>query len=376
MHIAVVGLGPAGSLLAHRAVHRGWTVDGYDPACGGTDIDPSLPSWRSTWGLPVAALPDWARDVIPFAGLCEDLRAYTPALHRLDYGRYGVIDRSALRSRLSPGIRLHRQRVDTLTARALGVDAVIDCRGVIDRPGSIRQVAYGLFLPVDIARDAGISPGVFMDWRPAPGASADRADPGFLYVQSTGDSVLVEETVLATRTPTRELLPTLKARLHARLGPVVESAIGSETVHFPIDRRRRPWYLGADEHGTATFGAAGGLTHPATGYSVAAAAAAADTALDQLVEGVAHRGRWSAALAWRLRLLGSELIVRAGDGDVLPRFFDAFFRLPPGLQRGYLDGQNAAPVAAAMVSLAAFPRQALPFLRPLPTALRYTLKPR
>lgn len=390
MHIAVLGLGPAGSVLAHRAVARGWTVDGYDPACRGTDGSPTLPEWRSTYGLSVAALPDWALTLIPFHSVSSALSAHTPDRRNLDYGGYGMVDRTLLRQRLSPGIRLHRRRVDAPTARMLGVDAVVDCRGVVDRPASVRQIAYGLFLPAGVAQAAGVTAAEFMDWRPSPRAAESshaetstdttRAEPSFLYIQDVGDRVLVEETVLATRTASREMLPELRLRLLSRLGEVADHATGTETVHFPMDRRRRPWYLGPDADSVATFGAAGGLTHPATGYSVAAAVAAADKALDQLVDHAAgrphpRRQRLSAALAWRLRLLGGELIIRA-DASVLPGFFDAFFRLPAHLQRGYLEGQDALPVAAAMISLARFPRTVLPFLRPLPQALYYTLKPR
>ena len=381
MHIAVLGLGPAGSVLAHRAVARGWTVDGYDPACRDTDGSPTLPEWRSTYGLPVAALPDWANSLIPFSSLSPGLSAHTPGHRVLDYGGYGMVDRTALRERLAPGIRLHRRRVDAPPARTLGVDAVIDCRGVVDRPGSVRQIAYGIFLPPETAQGAGLATSEFMDWRPSPRASEHReGGPSFLYVQDLGDRVLVEETVLATRTSARKMLPELRLRLLSRLGEVADHATGTETVHFPMDRRRRPWYLGPDADGVATFGAAGGLTHPATGYSVAAAVAAAARGLDQHADHAARRplprrDRLSAALAWRLRLLGGELIIRAGAA-VLPGFFDAFFRLPARLQRGYLEGQDALPVAAAMFSLARFPRAVLPFLRPLPQALYYTLKPR
>lgn len=121
MHIAVLGLGPAGSVLAHRAVARGWTVDGYDPACRDTDGSPTLPEWRSTYGLPVAALPDWANSLIPFSSVSPGLSAHTPGHRVLDYGGYGMVDRTALRERLAPGIRLHRRRVDAPTARTLGV---------------------------------------------------------------------------------------------------------------------------------------------------------------------------------------------------------------------------------------------------------------
>ncbi|MCI1257395.1 MAG: lycopene cyclase family protein [Corynebacterium provencense] len=407
VHVAVVGLGPAGALVAHRAVARGWTVDGYDPACVIDDGTVALPGWRHTYGFPVRALPAALRESVPFSTVTEQVTAHTPHLHRLHHGPYGIVDVAAARDRLSPGVRLHRTRVTDMSAAALGVDAVIDCRGVVDRPGAVRQVAYGLFLPEDAAARAGLTVGEFMDWRPSPAACsgtsgtaasgpADQAgqpemrpgrqgtgnssphtgtDPSFLYVQDTGTSVLAQETVLATRTPSRTLLPELRVRLLSRLGDAAAQATGTETVHFPTDRRRRPWYLGPDDRGTVTFGAAGGLTHPATGYSVAASAAAADLVLDSIVEGAPVGRMLSASLAHRLRLLGAELIVRA-DGPTLRRFFDAFFSLPPSLQRGYLTGQGAGAVAAAMVALGCRPRDCLPFLRPLPQALRYTLKPR
>lgn len=374
MHIAVVGLGPAGAFLALRASRRGWTVDAYDPACvaGGDHGEAvSLPRWRNTYAITLDSLPLWAQDLIPLSASSDELRAHTPEPRSLGYGRYGVIDCPALQDRIAEsltGVTLHRRRVDRLTARDLGVDAVVDCRGIADRPGSIRQVAYGVFLP---HREIDVTGGSaeFMDWRPSPTASQSSCvDSSFLYVVDTGDSVLVEETVLATRTSTRVLLPELQARLRGRIGGAMDRAVGRETVHFVTDRRSRPWYRGPDADGVSTFGAAGGLIHPATGYSLAAAVAAVDDALD-LLEGARVHGRIAAASAWRLRVLGAELIVAARDPGVLPRFFDAFFRLPVRLQRRYLEGQGAVGVAAAMLALAVFPGKVLPFLRPLPRCL-------
>jgi lycopene beta-cyclase len=378
MHIAVLGLGPAGAVLAHRAAVRGWTVDAYDPAA----TPPLPPQWPGSYGVPLDALPGWARTVIPFGDVARTLRAHTPEPRLLDLGPYAMIDRSAVRSRLAPGVRIHARRISGADAAGLGVDAVVDCRGVVDRPGAVRQVAYGIVVPADAARAAGYTAAEFMDWRPAAGPDPDPV-PSFLYVQPVDGGVLLEETVLATRRRTRDLLPLLRARLLARPGLADLDAVrtAEERVHFPMDRRRRPWYLGTDARGVACFGAAGGLTHPATGYSVAAAVATADRMLDLLAAGrLPRRVRWSAAAAWRLRLLGAELIVRA-DGPVLQRFFDAFFRLPAPLQRGYLGGQHAGRVAAAMLALARYPRRVLPFLRPLPAAVRaalrnQTLKPR
>lgn len=376
MHIAVIGLGPAGTVIAHRATVRGWTVDAYDPAA----TPPLPPVWPGTYGVPLDALPDWARASLPLSRVSPVLRAHTPGPHDLGYGPYAMVDRERMRIRFAPGVRVHARRIAEPDAAALGVDAVVDCRGVVDRVGAIRQVAYGIVVPAAAARAAGYGTGAaeFMDWRPSPTGRQDAtagAGPSFLYVQPVDGGVLLEETVLATRTRARDLLPLLRTRLLARPGVAELDPVrtAEERVHFPMDRRRRPWYRGVDDRGVACFGAAGGLTHPATGYSVGAAVAGADRMLDHLAAGrVPWHVRWSAALAWRLRLLGAELIVRA-DGRTLRRFFDAFFSLPAPVQRGYLEGQYAGPVATAMLALARFPRQVLPFLRPLPAALRHAL---
>lgn len=388
MHIAIIGLGPAGAVLAHRALSRGWTVDGYDPACvtgtagpdeEGSDIQ--APAWRSTYGVSIVDLPSWARTAMTFSAVSPDLLVHTPTPRLLRNWDYAMIDRDRTRHDLTRGIRLHRERVTDLSPDALGVDVVVDCRGVVDRPGSIRQVAYGVVVPPKLAESWGLGDAEFMDWRPAgpdvPDAREQTAPPSFLYSQPVEKGILLEETVLATRQRTRDLLPLLRTRLHRRIPALVDDAgeevekvvTDTETVHFPMDRRRRGWYTGVQD-GIAVFGAAGGLVHPATGYSVAAAARTADRMLDMVEAGsLPRRARLSAVTAYHLRRFGAELIVRA-DQQVLLRFFDAFFRLPHHLQSGYLAGQGGTPVALAMVSLAAFPRQVLPFLRQTPAALR------
>ncbi|MDN6387886.1 MAG: lycopene cyclase family protein, partial [Corynebacterium sp.] len=138
---------------------------------------------------------------------------------------------------------------------------------------------------------------------------------------------------------------------------------------FPTDRRVRGWYSGGRD-GVAVCGASGGLTHPATGYSVAASAATADRMLHLLSHGaLPRRERLSAAWAHRLRGFGAELLVLA-DAPTLRSFFDAFFGLPTHRQASYLAGQDAGRVALAMLALARHPRRVLPFLRNTPAALR------
>lgn len=391
MHIAIIGLGPAGAVLAHRAVARGWEVDGYDPACvqgPGEEVRP--PVWRSTYGVSLNDLPTWARTEMTFGAVSADLLVHTPAPRRLRSWDYAMIDRDRTREDLTRGVRMHRQRVTDLSPTALGVDVVVDCRGVVDRPGSIRQVAYGAVVSPEQAASWGLGDAEFMDWRPADPNGPDRNDqdapPSFLYIQPVENGILLEETVLATRERTRDLLPVLRRRLHRRIPGLVQDGsednvidavdvidvIDTETVHFPMDRRRRGWYTGVRD-GVAMFGAAGGLTHPATGYSVAAAAGTAEQMLDLIETGSLPRSaRASAAMAYHLRRFGAELIVRANQ-ETLLRFFDAFFRLPHRRQSDYLAGQHGGRVALTMVSLARFPRQVLPFLRKSPSALRALL---
>lgn len=375
MHIAVVGLGPAGALLAHRAACLGWIVDGYDPACGTrSDSGAMLPRWRNTYGMFLEDLPAWAREVLVFSAVVPEPQVHAAHSSRLHGRTYAIVDCDATTARLHhPNIRLHRRKVDALNPRELGADVVVDCRGVVDRPGAIRQVAYGLVVPgMQDAPDAQDAPSVFMDWRPAAvPAAQDAGTPSFLYVQPVAGGTLYEETVLVTRAATRETLEVLQRRLEQRLEGTGVGGTGSttETVHFPTDRRVRGWYTGVRD-GVAVFGAAGGLTHPATGYSVAASAATVDRMLHLLGHGaLPRRERLSAAWAYRLRAFGAELLVLA-DAPTLRSFFDAFFELPTRRQASYLAGQDAGRVALAMLALARHPRRVLPFLRNTPAALR------
>ena len=118
MHIAIIGLGPAGAVLAHRALSRGWTVDGYDPACvtgtagpdeEGSDIQ--APAWRSTYGVSIVDLPSWARTAMTFSAVSPDLLVHTPTPRLLRNWDYAMIDRDRTRHDLTRGIRLDRKSV-------------------------------------------------------------------------------------------------------------------------------------------------------------------------------------------------------------------------------------------------------------------------
>ncbi|MEL4211504.1 lycopene cyclase family protein [Corynebacterium bovis] len=286
--------------------------------------------------------------------------------------RYAMVDAASLLARLAPGpgTVLHRDAPTgtAATPAALGVDAVIDCTGAPDVTGGVRQVAVGVHVSAAEARVLGHDGPVFMDWTPAPGVTGGDV-PSFLYVQPLdgGRTVLFEETVLATRASARELVPVLRRRLRARLdlastGPE-PAARRWEVVDIPMGTRRRPWYRPRD--GVWALGAAGGMVHPATGYSLAAGFAAVDTVLDAVPRGrLPRRLRLSAALAWWLRRLGGELLTRA-DGDVTADFFAAFFRLPARRQWAYLTGHDGVAVAGAMWALRRATGLGHPFLRPV-----------
>ncbi|MDH2454978.1 lycopene cyclase family protein [Corynebacterium bovis] len=403
--VAVLGAGPAGAAVARRALERGWTVHLHDPRLPRRadalpqspqsplppqSSDGPLPRWPATYGVLVDECPGWLDErparldgdparpgrrqepAPPTATAPTHPRVRTPDGEVSLPHRYAMVDADGLRARLAPGpgAVLHRDAPTgtAATPAALGVDAVIDCTGAPDVAGGVRQVAVGVHVTAAEARALGHDRPVFMDWTPAPGVTG--ADvPSFLYVQPLdgGRTVLFEETVLATRESARELVPVLRRRLHARLGlPSTgpePAARRREVVDIPMGTRRRPWYRPRD--GVWALGAAGGMVHPATGYSLAAGLAAVDTVLDAVPRGrLPRRLRLSAALAWWLRRLGGDLLTRA-DGDATADFFAAFFRLPARRQWDYLTGHDGVAVAAAMWALRRTTGLGHPFLRPV-----------
>ncbi|ONM48862.1 lycopene cyclase family protein [Nocardia donostiensis] len=328
--IVVCGLGPAGRALAHRCLTRGLSVTVVDPA-------PER-RWTATYAVWADELPDWVDRSAVAATVVEPI-AYGHRQHALPR-TYAVLNTGRLQDSLDltgatvvtgRAKTIGRREVELASGSVLRADRVIDARGLGRTPGRAEQTAYGLVLDAqDLAQSA-----LFMDWRLDNGAPAD-APRSFLYaIPLGGEAMLFEETCLAGR-PALEL-GELEQRLHHRLRARGVGCTGRERVErvrFPVTGGRP----GADR-----FGAAGALTHPATGYSVAAALAAADT--------VATGGTaWppSARAVHRLRLAGLRALLSLPPAD-LPDFFDAFFAIPPDLQRAYLSGRtDPAGTAAAM----------------------------
>ncbi|MFT3662288.1 MAG: lycopene cyclase family protein [Gordonia sp. (in: high G+C Gram-positive bacteria)] len=356
--LIVVGAGPAGRALAHRAAGRRVAVTLIDPA-------PDRP-WSATFGVFADDLPDWLPydDVIACAA--DRFVVFTP--ERREVPRpYVTLSAAALQAALDlSAVEVVTGHVAAVTERSVRLDdgRVIDGDVVVDARGGAalgatagaatipRQTAYGVFVDRDAAEDTGPADAgmVLMDWRGAAGPA-----PTFGYRVDLGDGRrLVEETCLAGAPPVPfdELSARNTRRLRAldRPAPAADSgpsgaraskspAEAAEFVDFPLYVDPRPWRRPA---GALRFGAGGGLMHPATGYSIAVSLGAADT-----VAGAVARGDDPAAVLWtrrarwtfRLRMIGLAVLL-GFDGDELTAFFDAFFRLPTARQRAYLGGRD------------------------------------
>lgn len=207
--------------------------------------------------------------------------------------------------------------------RRLTGGLVLDATGAT--AGRAAQTAYGVVARFD---EPPGPPGhaVLMDWSCWRG---DERRPSFLYALDRGDGWwLVEETSLAADPPLP--IEVLEARLQERLarrGTPAGEIDRVERVCIPLDApvpRHPP--------GTAAIGAAGGLVHPATGYSVAASLRVA-VALGTACEGgatLAELGRVARAcrapVVDRLRLAGLGVVIGL-DQAGCRQFFDTFFGL-------------------------------------------------
>jgi lycopene beta-cyclase len=252
--------------------------------------------------------------------------------------------------------------------RPLAVRLIVDAAGG-GRSGLLRragpphahQTAFGLLARFD---QPPIPAGscTMMDWSPAgsAGAGADPR-PTFLYALDLGEGrFLVEETALAASPPMAgdELRRRLATRLERRRVTPAE-VLGEEHVDIamggPLPRVQA----------VAATGAAAGLVHPATGYSVAAGLRAAP----QLAEAVrraldagdepdrlataAWSAVWPAARrrARRLEQVGLARLLTMGPDDVRA-FFDAFFGLPVERWAPYLSGSGSTrELARAMAAV-------------------------
>lgn len=355
--LVVLGLGPAGRALAHRAAAAGLGVVAVDPA-------PDRP-WTPTYAAWADELPPWVGGEV--AASRTRPTAWTTRPRPVER-EYVVLDNPALHCALHlDGVRVHADRAVRLDGRSvvlgdgteLHADTVADCRGLRTDPALAEQTAFGVVVPAETARPAvGEASALFMDWRRDNGAPSD-APPSFLYAAPLGgDRFLLEETCLVGLPALA--LPVLRERLHTRLaarGVPPPQGAPVERVRFPVQ---------APAAASFAFGARGGLAHPGTGYSVAASLAAADTVVAALVAGDdPATALWSrpARAVRALRDVGLRALLALPPQRV-PEFFDDFFALPAPAQRAFLsDRDDPTAVAAAMWAL--FRRAPMPVRRTL-----------
>lgn len=329
--VIVVGGGPAGWSLASACARIGLRVT----------LVAATRGWPATYGMwldETALLPAGSRWVSARA------RGSGRWLPR----EYAVLDNDSVLAAFDhPGIEVVKARAEAMSATdvrltsgdVLSAGMVFDATGVLGAANRVEQTAYGVVVPA-----SSVSEAVFMDWRQPPGFGEPAT---FLYAVPLPDGrVLLEETCLARRPGLgfREL----KERLHARMGPLDGPV---ERVRFPVDVP--PPAIRA--RGAIPFGAAAGLVHPATGFSLADTFRLAPVVASHVRVGprAVRRVLWppQSKLVYRLRRRGlaTLLSLTAAEHE---EFFDLFFALPERHQRAYLSGRaDLVGTAAAMTAM-------------------------
>ncbi|GAA0514762.1 lycopene cyclase [Saccharopolyspora subtropica] len=362
-----MGGGPAGRAAAAACSDTGLRVTLIDPA--------PRRVWPQTYGtwrdeLPASVPPS------ALASVVDRMVLHGTAPHRWDRA-YAVLDNTALWK------HLWRADVVEVTGRATAAEhgptgstvvlkdgRRIAAAVVVDATGAARvlsggrpahtpaqQTAVGWVLPAEAAEPfCEPGAGVFMDWRPAPQTRGGW--PTFLYAARLGtDRVLLEETSLARRPALP--LALLRRRLAGRLAEagVAHERVEEERVRFPVDDPLpRPGRV-------VPFGAAAGFVHPASGFSVATSLRRAPWLAAAISAGlpsgpaVAARAAWS--MLWPPRAVAAHVLRQRAlqallslPPELVPEFFELFFRLPEPHRRQFLaaDG-DPARTATAMSAL-------------------------
>lgn len=375
--VLVIGAGPAGRALAAACSDAGMQVSLLDPA--------PRRGWSNTYAAWHDELPV---DVAQAAVATVSTRVCAVGTTWHEWARpYAVLDNTALWR------HLWRGDVTEVTGKAVSVEhgpagstvylksghrlaaaVVIDASGAAralcgGRPArrSAEQTAVGAVVPATDVEPL-VVPGasMFMDWRQPPGAPGTW--PTFLYaVPLRGGRMLVEETSLARRPGLP--LSLLRRRLWQRLdaaGITVAQDAPQERVRFPVDdplpRRGR----------VIPFGAAGGLVHPATGFSVSTSLRLASSVAGAIGAGLntrptaATRAAWSilwppgATATHGLRRRALEALLSLSPERV-PDFFELFFSLEPHHRWAFLTSE--ADLAETSATMGALFRTVPPDLR-------------
>lgn len=386
--VAIIGDGPAGSALA-AAIGRFATGPDGEP------IDVALVGPDEPWTNTYSA---WADDIELNPITCDhdiwqqrvdtiDVRSRT--VKTLDRA-YGIIDNDAFRTVLRDGVRHERRRIAALDE--------IDARLVFDAtgwPSKITtptdpidvgwQVAYGIVSATPPAGPLGRP--MLMDFSDPYAGSGRTDDLGvttFAYSLPVAGGWLVEETVLVgPDIEPVDLRPRLAARLGVSVGELVATAISIEEVRIPMGAPM------STPTAPVAFGAAAGLIHPATGYSIAGSLRAArrvatgvDTAFAEagdIAVGAVHQAIWpvSSRRTRRLHEYGLDVLTRLDDEQTRD-FFETFFALNEADQGAYLS-IDTAPGELAGVMTRMFARSSWSMRRRLvgghPLGLARVLRP-
>jgi len=398
--LVVIGDGPAGLALGAHASLLGMSV---------AVVGPHTP-WSATYGVWIDEI-----EADPMIGPALDQVLTTRADRMLVWGnrrhelgrRYAVIHNENLRhllcTRISSGGGQHIAAAVTAVTPMVSYSRITTTEGEITaqyvcdasgvqrwRPGAPAarrvasvpawQTAYGVVIDA-LPRDAAISVDypTLMDFRspsiPHQADSTDSSAPTFCYVIPTEQGWLVEETVLAARVPVDPA--QLRDRLIARLGPSGADIVREAERDGRIEKVQIPMGGPVIRRGELPipFGAAAGMIHPATGYSVTASIRAAPRLARALATGhdpwdaVASR---SARLSRRLHQYGAEVLLSMSQTQIA-EFFDTFFDLPAARWQAYLrvdSDPRELMVAMAGVFKAASPRTRRRLMTADPRSLR------
>lgn len=275
MKLAVIGLGPAGLAIAHRASVRGWQVAGWDPQPPPTHV------------LSVFAdeLPHWAAS-LPEQSVSSPV-VYTHDRQRICLNRdYLVLDNPRVWKALT-AFPVHREAVDadSVTAEDLGADIVIDARGTRD--------LFSSGTPVQVATDSyqrGHHETVFMDFR------TDKPDHFLYTVPLANGDYLQQDTILATRTPSKGRRGNNCSSSGNNDGACSNGHTGTN-VFIPLAPRA---YTGPH----VPYGSRAGFINPFTGYSIATSFRFADPTLDALEARSHHQQRSETRILDRFARLG------------------------------------------------------------------------
>ncbi|WKG10300.1 lycopene cyclase family protein [Nocardia sp. PE-7] len=337
--ICVVGLGPTGRGLAHRAAVAGLRVAAVDPR-----PERLFPPTFSCW---IDELPTW----LPASAIAQRIAAptvWTKGEHRIERP-YCVLSKAGLHAALAlddatvfadRARRVDAHEVELADGTVISAGTVFDTRGLPTLGMRRAASAHGIFVDAETAAPmVAEGEGLLLDWRPENGAGPDEP-PSFLYAVPLGDGrVIFEETSLGLRggMPQHELRKRTLNRLAAH-GITLTGDEPHEAAHYPLDQP-------PPKKGTAVavpFGSRGGMMHPCTGYSVADSLALVDSAVAAVQRGenpIEALWPWRARAVYWMRMRGLWGLGRLTTDQSIA-MFDAFFTESDRRQRALLSAHD------------------------------------